>query len=76
MNYSNYRASLDIHAAGSQAVLHAKQGDTKRQILVTLTEDGRPYLISSDCRAVFTAKKPDGSILFNELLKYIFISCS
>ena len=66
MNYSNYRASLDIHAAGSQAVLHAKQGDTKRQILVTLTEDGRPYLISSDCRAVFTAKKPDGSILFND----------
>ena len=66
MNYSNYRASLDIHAAGSQAVLHAKQGDTKRQILVTLTEDGRPYLISSDCTAVFTAKKPDGSILFND----------
>ena len=66
MNYSNYRASLDIHAAGSQAVLHAKQGDTKRQILVTLTEDGRPYLIGSDCRAVFTAKKPDGSILFND----------
>ena len=66
MNYSNYRASLDIHAAGSQAVLHAKQGDTKRQILVTLTEDGRPYLIGYDCRAVFTAKKPDGSILFND----------
>lgn len=78
MNYSNYRASLDIHAAGSQAVLHAKQGDTKRQILVTLTEDGRPYLISSDCRAVFTAKKPDGSILFNDcaiegnLISYTF----
>ena len=78
MNYSNYRASLDIHAAGSQAVLHAKQGDTKRQILVTLTEDGRPYLIGSDCRAVFTAKKPDGSILFNDcaiegnLISYTF----
>lgn len=78
MNYSNYRASLDIHAAGSQAVLHAKQGDTKRQILVTLTEDGRPYLISSDCTAVFTAKKPDGSILFNDcaiegnLISYTF----
>lgn len=66
MNYSTYRASLDIHAAGSQAVLHAKQGDTKRRILVTLTEDGKPYLISSDCKAVFTAKKPDGNKIFND----------
>ena len=66
MNYSTYRASLDIHAAGSQAVLHAKQGDTKRRIFLTLTEDGKPYLIGSDCRAVFTAKKPDGNKIFND----------
>ena len=66
MNYSTYRASLDIHASGSQAVLHAKQGDTKRRIFVTLTEDGKPYLIGSDCRAVFTAKKPDGNKIFND----------
>ena len=48
MNYSTYRASLDIHASGSQAVLHAKKGETKRRILITLTERGKPYLISSD----------------------------
>lgn len=66
MNYSTYRASLDIHAAGSQAVLHAKQGDTKRRIFATLTEDGKPYLIGSDCRAVFTARKPDGNKIFND----------
>ena len=66
MNYSTYRASLDIHASGSQAVLHAKKGETKRRIFVTLTEDGKPYLIGSDCRAVFTAKKPDGNKIFND----------
>ena len=66
MNFSTYRASLDIHAAGSQAVLHAKKGETKRRILITLTERGKPYLISSDCTAVFTATKPDGNIIYND----------
>lgn len=66
MNYATYRASLDIHASGSQAVLHAKKGETKRRILITLTERGKPYLIGSDCRAVFTAKKPDGNKIFND----------
>lgn len=66
MNYSTYRASLDIHASGSQAVLHAKKGETKRRILITLTERGKPYLISSDCTAVFTATKPDGNIIYND----------
>ena len=66
MNYSTYRASLDIHASGSQAVLHAKKGETKRRILITLTERGKPYLISSDCTAVFAATKPDGNIIYND----------
>lgn len=66
MNYSTYRASLDIHASGSQAVLHAKKGETKRRILITLTERGKPYLISADCTAVFTATKPDGNIIYND----------
>ena len=66
MNFSTYRASLDIHASGSQAVLHAKKGETKRRILITLTERGKPYLISSDCTAVFTATKPDGNIIYND----------
>lgn len=65
MNYSEYRISLDIHRTGSQSLLQAKQGDTGRKIYVTLTENGKPYTISSDCTAVFTAKKPDGNILFN-----------
>ena len=66
MKYSDDRASLDIHASGYQAVLHAKKGETKRRILIMLTERGKPYLISSDCTAVFTATKPDGNIIYND----------
>ena len=65
MNSSNFRISLDVHEINSQVTMHAKKGDTARKIFATLTEKGRPYRITDDCTAVFTAKKPDGNILYN-----------
>lgn len=65
MNQSTYRILLDIHNDSSQVSLSAKKGDTIRAIYATLTERGNPYNIGSDCTAVFTAKKPDGNILYN-----------
>lgn len=65
MNDSAYRISLDIHEHGSQAVLKAKLTDTGRKIYISLRSGGTPYTIAEDCYAVFTATKPDGSILFN-----------
>lgn len=65
MTNSIYRVSLDIHDSGSQISLNVKKGDTKRSIIATLTENGRPYTIADDCTAVFTAKKPDGNIIYN-----------
>ena len=65
MNSSNFRISLDVHEVNSQVTLHVKKGDTARKILVTLTEKGRPYRITDDCSAVFTARKSDDSILYN-----------
>ena len=65
MNPSIFRISLDIHDEGSQVSLAVKKGDTIRVIQATLTERGRPYTITAGCTAVFTAKKPDGSILYN-----------
>ena len=65
MHSSIFRISLDVHEINSQVTLHVKKGDSARQILIALTEAGRPYRIAKDCMAVFTAKKPDETILYN-----------
>ena len=65
MEYSNCRICLDIQASGSGVVLSAKQGDTGRKLYITLTDGGRPYPLSEDCYGVFTARKPDGHMVFN-----------
>ena len=66
MNALKHRFSLDIHEPHSSVCLDVKRGDTNSHILlITLAEGGRPYQISPDCYAVFTAAKPDGNIVFN-----------
>lgn len=66
MNHSNYRISMDIHDTESSLALKAKKGDSIRRLYVTLTDGGVPYRITPDCTAAFTARKPDGTILFNQ----------
>ena len=61
MNYAVHKISLDIHKPESQVVLNVKQTDTGRKIKISLTEDGRPYVLTSDCLAIFKAKTPDGN---------------
>lgn len=61
-----YSISLDVHKIGSQKVLSMVRFDTKRTVVVSLTENGRPYTITEGCTAVFTAKKPDGTVLYND----------
>ena len=65
MNSSNYKLSLDVQQACSPVMPEVKQGDTKRELWVTLTDGGAPYPISEECYAVFTAAKPDGTFLSN-----------
>ena len=65
MTSSYYKISLDIHDHGSHVSLKAKKGDTGRLLYVTFMDGGKPYAITEECRAVFTAKKADGNILFN-----------
>ena len=66
MTNSYYKISLDIHNHGSNVSLKAKHGDTGRMLYITLMEGSRPYSITSECYAVFTAKKADGKILYNK----------
>ncbi len=66
MTNSYYKISLDIHDHGSHVSLKAKKGDTGRLLYITLMDGGKPYVITNECRAVFTAKKADGNILYND----------
>ncbi len=65
MEYSEFRLTLDIHEAGSQTRLTVKEQDTDRRLRVLLTEQGQPWTVTEDCTAVFTARKPDGQVVFN-----------
>ena len=66
MTNSFYKISLDIHDHGSHVSLKAKKGDTGRLLYITLMDGGKPYTITKECYAVFTAKKADGKILYND----------
>lgn len=62
MNYSTYRISLDIHDTASQVSIPVKNGDTYRKIIATLSEDGRPYEITKECRVEFNCLTESANI--------------
>lgn len=64
MNNSIYRVCLDIHTTHAQTQLEVSKGDTAREIEFTLTSGGTIYPIAN-CTAIFRAKKPDGTVLYN-----------
>ena len=66
MNYAVYNIALDIHKTGSQVALPMIRGENKRKIVISLTENGRPYKIASGCTAKFAAFKPDGKPIYND----------
>ena len=66
MNYAVYNIALDIHKTGSQVALSMIRGENKRKIVISLTENGRPYKIAEGCTAKFAAKKPDGNPIYND----------
>jgi hypothetical protein len=65
MNYTEHKFTLDIHSTVSRVSLCVKKGDTARRLQIHFAERGYPYPISDGCYAVFTAKKPDGKVLYN-----------
>ena len=69
MNYSDYRFTLDItNTLQAQVSVPATLGDSARRLYIGLTEGRKPYTIVNGCRAVFVAKKPDGTSIFNDCI--------
>lgn len=66
MEYSENRFLLDVHDITSRTTVNIKQGETGRKLVITLKDRGSVFPISSDCHAVFTARKPDGKAIFND----------
>lgn len=66
MNYAYYPAILELQNPTISSPFYAKKGDTGRKLQFILTDNGEPYTICDDCYAVFTAKKPDGNIIYND----------
>ena len=65
MSFFIHKLSLDMHSSISQKTISVKKGDTMRKLCVTLTENGKVYLVEDGCTAVFSAKKENGGILYN-----------
>lgn len=65
MIYTEHKITLDVHQTVAPVAVRVKKGDTGRRLKIHLAERGYPYHISQDCYAVFTAKKPDGKVVFN-----------
>lgn len=68
MTYAEHKITLDIHQIVAPVSVRVKKGNTARRLLIHLAERGYPYHISEDCYAVFTAKKPDGKVVFNNCI--------
>ena len=60
------RLNLDLQQTDMQITVRAKRGDTGRLLRITLSNEGVPYWIAPDCYAVFTGKKPDGTVIYNQ----------
>ena len=69
MNMAVYNITLDIHKTGSQVALSMIRGENKRKIVISLTENGRPYKLTNGVTALlgfFTAVKSDNKFIYNE----------
>lgn len=66
MNYSIHRFTLDIHRLKSQVTIPVSYMDTGIQLIINLTDGGKPYKIEEGCKAVLYGKKGDGTALTND----------
>lgn len=70
-----YRITLDLNRHDTQLVLSCKQQDTARSIVITLHENGNPFLLTQGHHAVFIGKKPDGYEIVNDCTIDLINNC-
>ena len=66
MERSDYHITLDLQSSQASKALELHEKDTHCRLHITLTQGGKEYVLSEGCQAVFTAKKPDGTAIFND----------
>lgn len=66
MKRSVYDLTLDLQVGHSPLTVWVKRGDTHRTLRLHLADGGRPYQPTLGVTAAFTAKKPDGTVLYNQ----------
>lgn len=66
MTQPEIRISLDIHQVESQTTIELSHLDSSKTLKISLTDNGLPYSISDECRAIFVASKADGTYIINE----------
>lgn len=62
---SVYKLMLDLQRSSVHDVVRVKLHDTMRELHMYLNEGSDAYHISGGVRAVLSAKKPDGNVIFN-----------
>ena len=66
MKKSDTQIILDLQRTNLPPVVRAKRGDTGRMLHIRLSDGGRPYPIPETALCVFTGRKPDGTVLYNQ----------
>ncbi len=65
MERSIYRMQLELQDIHTPYHLDVKRGDTGIRLILSVTDGGKPFHLTPDCMGVFTAKKPDGTCIYN-----------
>lgn len=66
MEALNHKLTLEMTTLNSQVTVRIKKSDTKNKLVISLSENGKPYKITENMHAAFVGKKPDGKIVFND----------
>lgn len=60
------KLNLDVMKSGIQATVNCKKGDIlTRAVVASFRMNGQTYKVPNDATAVFRAKKPDGTVIYN-----------